>query len=145
MEPDRTPVPMAEIEAALARVEQPDANCVTEANGDCVAPGPCMHTPPEVIGVDMAADEPEQIASPEGTKGWTHARKDGIETFTATDGTAYVRARPDEEADVIVSFSRIRGMTPMRLVRSDQSTTVRRAARKARREAAELRKRGYDV
>lgn len=79
------------------------------------------------------------------TKGWTVARKDGIETFTATDGIAYVRARPDEDADVIVRFTRIPGMTDMRLVRSDESSTVKRAARKRRRENAELRRRGYDV
>ena len=85
------------------------------------------------------------LVSPNDTVGWTAQWKDGIETFTAPDGTAYVRTRNDEEADLIVTFPRTRGMTDMRLVRADQSTTVARAARKKRREERELRKRGYDV
>jgi len=146
MDFEPTPEQMIE-QAGLTPAQDADANCVTLPNGECVAPGPCMHTPPETA-LDFAADAldgPAQIESPEGTRGWTHARKDGIETFTAPDATVYVRARSEEEADVIVSFTRIRGMTPMRLVRADASTTVKRAERKARREKRELQRRGYDV
>ena len=60
------------------------------------------------------------IESGLATKPWTATRKDGIETFTSTDNIDYVRARPDEDADVIVGFARLRGMTPLRLVRADE-------------------------
>lgn len=93
----------------------------------------------------VGADETRFITSGPQTTGWWTARKDGIETFTAPDNVVYVRARPDEDADVIVRFTRIPGMTPMRLVRADESSTVKRAERKKRRELRELRKRGYDV
>lgn len=85
------------------------------------------------------------LQSPAHTSGWTVSRKDGIETFTSNDGVQYVRANAGEEADVIVTFTRIAGMFPLRLVRADQSTAVKRAARKKRREEREMRKRGYDV
>lgn len=85
------------------------------------------------------------IESGEATKGWTATRKDGIETFTTPDNITYVRARPDEGADVIVGFARLRGMTPLRLVLASESATVKRAERRKRRELRELRKRGYDV
>jgi len=111
--------------------------------------GAIIEVPPatfvDVSQIVIDADETRFIESGPATKGWWTARKDGIETFTAPDGIAYVRARPDEDADVIVNFTRIPGMTPMRLVRADESSTVKRAARKKRRENAELRKRGYDV
>lgn len=85
------------------------------------------------------------LRSPEHTSGWTATRKDGIETFVSHDGLQYVRANAGEEADVIIAFTRIPGLLPLRLVRADQSTKVKRAARKKRREERELRKRGYDV
>jgi hypothetical protein len=108
-----------------------------------------MHTPPldgattETLSDRVIEWEVVQAGVP--TREWKVARQDGIETFTRPDGRAYVRARPDEEADVIVHFDRIPGMTPMRLIERGDSATVRRAERKARREARELRKRGYDV
>jgi hypothetical protein len=37
--------------------EQPDRNCVTLPNGDCIAPNPCMHTPEKTaIMHSMCAD-----------------------------------------------------------------------------------------
>ena len=81
----------------------------------------------------------------EGGKGWTPSRKDGIETFIAPDGDAFVRCGPNEEADVVVSFPKTRGLAPMRLIAVGESAKVRRAARKKRREERELRRRGYDV
>lgn len=78
-------------------------------------------------------------------KGWTPSRKDGIETFTSPGGELYVRARPDEDADVIVSFPNTRGLSPLHLVLAGESATVKRAERKKRRELRELRRRGYDV
>jgi hypothetical protein len=178
-EPDPTPVPQAEIDSALARIErEPSVESkvvdLMAALKESLSPGApekaaeiveaAMPTPDIALAggalmtltAIMAAvvtpdDVPppgvfvEQLESPRDTKGWTVARKDGIETFTATDGNAYVRAAAGEEADVIVNFTRIPGMTPMRLVRADESSTVRRAERKRRREERELRKRGYDV
>lgn len=87
----------------------------------------------------------QRLNSPVDTVGWRATRVDGIETFTAPNGQAYVRARPDEDADVIVTFKRILGMTDLRLIDRSESATVKRAARKKRREDAELRRRGYDV
>ena len=116
MNPDPTPVPQAEIDSALARI-------------DAV----------------VVPDEALTLQSPIDTKGWTVKRQDGIETFVNTHGTEFVRARPDEDADVIVVFTRTRGMTPLRLIERGESATVRRAERKKRREERELRKRGYDV
>lgn len=86
-----------------------------------------------------------RIGSPQDTSGWRVERRDGIETFIAPDDVPYVRARLGEDADVIVSFTRIPGMMDMALVEASESATVKRAARKKRREQAELRKRGYDV
>lgn len=110
---------------------------------DPTNPGPPPEPPtPEVFDLDANA---ERIVSPEDTKGWRAARVDGTETFTTPEGDAYVRARTGEAADVIVSFTRTLGLTPMRLVASAESQTVKAAARKKRREERELRKRGYDV
>jgi hypothetical protein len=112
-------------------------------------PAAAMPTPDIALAgaAIMAAevDETPVLVSPKDTVGWRAARKDGIETFTSPDNIDYVRTRSDEEADLIITFPRTRGMTDMRLVRADQSTTVARAARKKRREERELRKRGYDV
>lgn len=101
--------------------------------------------PVQDVEAVVVPDETLTLQSPIDTKGWVVTRQDGIETFTNPHGTAFARARPDEDADVIVVFTRTRGMTPLRLIERGESATVRRAERKKRRENAELRKRGYDV
>lgn len=130
MEPDRTPVPQAEIDSALARI---DAQIALEGA-----------TASETLS-DPAVIEWEAIQSGDATREWKTSRQDGIETFTRPDGRAYVRCGPAEEADVLIHFDRIPGMTPMRLIERGDSAKVRRAERKKRREERELRRRGYDV
>lgn len=95
--------------------------------------------------IEAGAATATNLSSPLETHGWRVERRDGIETFIAPDDTDYVRARPDEDADVIVHFTRIPGITDMRLVEASESATVKRAARKKRREQRALRARGYDV
>lgn len=148
-EPDPTPVPQAEIESALARIEAPQtAGDVLQ--GSAVPGLPLTSgegsTPSAVALIEIGEASAQRLTSPVDTVGWRAARSaDGIETFTAPNGQSYVRARPDEDADVIVSFTRTRGMSDMRLVLAGESATVRRAEKKKRREERELRKRGYDV
>jgi hypothetical protein len=126
--------------AALARIEATE-----DARSDWARDEAMLAAPVEAVIEPPPGVFVEQLESPRDTKGWTATRKDGIETFTALDGSAYVRAAPGEEADVIVNFTRIPGMIPMRLVRAGESSTVRRAEKKKRREERELRKRGYDA
>lgn len=147
-EPDPTPVPQAEIESALKRLDEAEAIETTSKVIDLMAalkeslsPG----APEQAAEVIEDAAGPQQLVSPRDMKGWTAARKDGIETFTAPDGFVYVRARTGEDADVIVSFTRTPGLGPMRLVLADESISVKSAARKRRRDERELRNRGYDV
>jgi len=75
------------------------------------------------------------------TKAWPYARVGGIETWTDDNGTEWVRAAPGEVAELTVVFA-TRGLAPLHLVRADQSRTVRRVTRKARREARALKVRG---
>lgn len=111
-----------------------------------------VHTvaPPDVaegpfFGGSPAVAEWTVLESPRDTKAWTVSRQDGIETFLSPDNKEYVRAQRDEEPDLIVHFTRLTGMTAMRLVLSEFSYTVKAQNRKARRERRELRARGYDA
>lgn len=133
------------LEAAAYTPPEVLATPLTPAFDEAIAEQTMIVAPPAEV-VETIGGPVIVLESPRDTSGWLVARKDGIETFTRPgDDFGYVRARPDEEADLIVNFTRIPGMTSMRLVRSDESSTVRRAERKRRREERELRKRGYDV
>jgi hypothetical protein len=100
--------------------------------------------------VDVPTEEPHKVETfiaGVDTKSWVRGRQDGYETFTAPDGRVWTRARADEVEDAIVTFTgtRHRGLGPMRLVLAEYSYNLKGAATRKRREAAELRKRGYDV
>lgn len=113
--------------------DQPN-NVVPEAAADDV----------EFVGAAEAADI-EVVECPAETGGWQVYRAESIEYFETPAGLVYVRARLNEEPDLIVRFTRITPMPPLRLVLASGSINVRRAERKARREKRELRARGYDV
>lgn len=88
---------------------------------------------------------PLTLRSPEDTVGWTPTRIAGREGWRDVDGVEWVRARNDETPEITVVFTQHRGLPPVRLVRADASRDVKRAERKARREARALRVRGYDA
>lgn len=111
---------------------------------ESLSPGAPEKAAEMIVGVGPDADA-ERVTSPDDTTGWLTERVDGIETFTATDGEKFVRARAAEAADVIVVFTRTPGLSPLRLVSTESSQAVKAAARKKRREERELRKRGYTV
>lgn len=116
---------------------------------DDIAPVALLMAPTEGLVAEVFEGLPvvERIVlnSPVDTRDWTVSRQDGIETFLSPDNKEYVRAQKDEEPDLIVHFTRLTGMTAMRLVLSEFSYTVKAQNRKARRERRELRARGYDA
>ena len=69
-------------------------------------------------------------------------REHGLEIFTAESGEQYVRAQAGEEPDVVYT-PRTRGLAPIRLMRRENSRTLRLLERRLRREERELAKRGY--
>lgn len=116
-----------------------------ETNGERIAPTGVSEAEMAAHEIVTGAATARHLTSPLETHGWRVERRDGIETFLAPDDTAYVRARVGEDADVIVSFLRIPGISDLLLVEASESATVKRAARKRRREQRALRARGYDV
>lgn len=80
----------------------------------------------------------------QGSKGWAISRHLGIEVFTSPSGTEYVRAIKAEPADAIIQ-PKTRGLSEIRLRLAAESTTIKKAERKDRKEKRELRARGYDV
>jgi hypothetical protein len=81
------------------------------------------------------------LRSPDDTRGWVRIRTPAGEGWLDGNGMTWVRARSDETPELLIIFTR-HGLAPRGLVRSDASRSVRRATRKARREARALKVRG---
>lgn len=83
----------------------------------------------------------QELVSPADTKGWKSARRGEIEVFTLPDGSEFTRCGANESPDVVVRFASHSG--ELRLRNLDESRVVKRIARRERRAARELKKRGY--
>jgi hypothetical protein len=86
---------------------------------------------------------PTTLRCPEDTGGWVLTKVAGQEAWTDELGVTWVRASESETPEIVVVFTRHPGLQPRGLVRADASRSVRRAQRKARREARALKVRGY--
>lgn len=74
---------------------------------------------------------------------WTTRWENGIEVFVAPTGEEFVRALPDEEPEFRQWPKNT--LPEIRLVRRANSGKVKRIERKMRKQARELRKRGYEA
>lgn len=77
-------------------------------------------------------------------KGVTVARIGEIEVFVMLNGVSYVRCAKGETPDLILPAKTL-GLAPLELRLLEKSSTVKRAERKARRVARELKRRGYSA
>ena len=78
------------------------------------------------------------LESPRDTRGWTTSWRNDDEIFTTVEGVEYVRVDNRQPADVEIAFPRLK-TPPLRLRLYEKSA----AARRERREAREMKKRGY--
>ena len=95
----------------------------------------------EPLTAEIPAPEIRTISAPDDTRNWTPVQVGSLEGWKDPNGVTWVRARADETPELRVTMKTL-GLAPMLLVRAEESMSVTREARKARREERELTKRG---
>ena len=83
------------------------------------------------------------LKSPDDTRAWKPITVAGNPAYVDPQGVTWVRARDDEQPQLVIVFTRVPGMRPLPLVPASTSGTVARSERKARRQQRELARRGY--
>lgn len=84
-----------------------------------------------------------ELQSPRDTAGWKQRRVGEVEIFTTPLGLEYTRCSGVETPDAAVTFTRTLGLPSMNLRLVSESRVIRRIARRERKAARELAKRGY--